>query len=262
MCLYCNSCYFFIEVWRYSWYSWQDGDICACVYRSVRILKIKSYADFCSCLCKGSLWFWDESCEDCDLRCWKPKERKSQHEWGEKGFFVLWMKGVQTQNVSSLPFPPAISLSPRSWSAYGPFETSTSQSFYRMTWSSSTVLCLTFSQRRNKSQSTTALLKSPCVMSAPRRTSKMWMVCVSRGRTKQGFYLWRWVDDSIIVLAGYISKCVQLYETTVVRHGLMLVGPSGSGKTKVRPLLLRVFDKFIHSFPVYTDFWPHVTLST
>ncbi|ORY49032.1 hypothetical protein BCR33DRAFT_714104 [Rhizoclosmatium globosum] len=39
--------------------------------------------------------------------------------------------------------------------------------------------------------------------------------------------------------ASFIKKCIQLYETTVVRHGLMLVGPTGGGKTCCTRVLSR-----------------------
>nr|XP_022908003.1 dynein heavy chain 1, axonemal-like [Onthophagus taurus] len=39
-------------------------------------------------------------------------------------------------------------------------------------------------------------------------------------------------DKGLEDVDDYVRKVIQLYETTVVRHGLMLVGPTGSGKTK------------------------------
>ncbi|XP_077969677.1 dynein axonemal heavy chain 1-like isoform X2 [Styela clava] len=38
---------------------------------------------------------------------------------------------------------------------------------------------------------------------------------------------------------GFVTKCIQLYETTIVRHGLMLVGPTCSGKTKCSNVLAK-----------------------
>ena len=35
----------------------------------------------------------------------------------------------------------------------------------------------------------------------------------------------------------FLTRCIQLYETTVVRHGLMMVGPTGGGKTNVIAVL-------------------------
>ncbi|XP_055888364.1 dynein axonemal heavy chain 1-like isoform X4 [Biomphalaria glabrata] len=46
----------------------------------------------------------------------------------------------------------------------------------------------------------------------------------------------------------FILKCIQLYETTVVRHGLMLVGPAGSGKTECYKVL-QVAQTELHGQP-------------
>lgn len=35
----------------------------------------------------------------------------------------------------------------------------------------------------------------------------------------------------------FLNKCIQLYETIMVRHGLMVVGGAYSGKTKVIDIL-------------------------
>ncbi|XP_034961986.1 dynein axonemal heavy chain 1 isoform X2 [Zootoca vivipara] len=45
------------------------------------------------------------------------------------------------------------------------------------------------------------------------------------------------LKDNLKDVDGFVMKCIQLYETTVVRHGLMLVGPTGSGKTKCYKVL-------------------------
>ena len=39
---------------------------------------------------------------------------------------------------------------------------------------------------------------------------------------------------------SFVAKCIQLYETTLVRHGLMLVGPTMGGKTACYSALQKV----------------------
>ena len=38
-------------------------------------------------------------------------------------------------------------------------------------------------------------------------------------------------NQGLQVVPSQVKKVIQLYETMLVRHGVMLVGPTGSGKT-------------------------------
>jgi dynein heavy chain len=50
----------------------------------------------------------------------------------------------------------------------------------------------------------------------------------------------------------FLDKCIQLYETIMVRHGLMVVGKSFSGKSRVITSLQRAFS-IIKDDPLYVN---------
>ena len=49
------------------------------------------------------------------------------------------------------------------------------------------------------------------------------------------FFIQSWLTVQVVAERGlqahpsWVNKCIQLYETYLVRHGIMLVGPAGSG---------------------------------
>ena len=44
-------------------------------------------------------------------------------------------------------------------------------------------------------------------------------------------------EHGLVAHPGWINKMIQLYETQLVRHGIMLVGPSGGGKSRIFEIL-------------------------
>jgi len=50
-------------------------------------------------------------------------------------------------------------------------------------------------------------------------------------------------EDGLQLHESWLNKCIQLYETYLVRHGIMLVGPTGAGKTAIATTLAGALSK-------------------
>ncbi len=51
---------------------------------------------------------------------------------------------------------------------------------------------------------------------------------------------------NLVVHDTWVLKIMQLYETSLVRHGFMLVGPTGSGKTTIINILLSALTDYLN----------------